>query len=358
MVQQDSTPSADAQGQPWSILKNMLDGMRISRAIHVAAEFGIADLLKDGPQNTAELAINTKTHEKSLYRLLRALASVNIFQEVEPRCFAQTPLSALLQSDHPDTMRDLALMLGDAWQWQTWGEMAKSIRTGEPAFDLTFGMDVWSYFSTVNPASGKIFNRAMTAGYAMSNLPIAQAYDFSQAQTLVDIGGGQGNLIETVLSLYPDLHGVLFDRPEVIASGGESIEAEVKDRLTSVGGDFFQAVPPGGDIYLMRQILHDWDDDACAQILQNCRKVINPGGHILVIERLVKPGGLETSAEKFVDLHMMINQPGSERSEAEFAALYERSGFKLNKVYPTHSSFFILEGVVEVVSELRCLKNL
>ena len=201
MHQQDltlMTKSSDQQQSLSIVLREMLEGSRIARAIQVAAIFGIADLLKDGPKHVAELASSTQTHEDSLYRLLRALASVGVFQEKESHCFAQTPLSALLQSDCPDTMRNTAMLQGSMWHWRTWEGLPETIRTGKSAFDLLFGMDLWKYFHTVDPDAGKIFNRAMATGYAATNIPIAQAYDFSTAKTLVEIGGGQGSPISTI----------------------------------------------------------------------------------------------------------------------------------------------------------------
>ncbi len=229
------------------VLMTLIGDYMPARRIGVAAQFGIADQLKDGPKSVAELAESTGTHAPSLYRMLRLLTHIGVFAEVEPQCFANTDLSAYLRSDVPGSMYGMARMWGGAPHWRSWGELAHSIQTGQPAFDKAHAMEMWRYFTEQDPAAGAIFDQAMTGFSTSVDRPIAQAYDFSGVHTLVDVGGGHGNLLATILATYPQIEmGILFDQPQVIADAGVRMEtAAIAGRCELAGGDFFAAVPGG-----------------------------------------------------------------------------------------------------------------
>jgi len=328
---------------PAEQLLQWLNGMRIARALHVAATLGIADLLSAGPQSLTKLAEQTQTHEDSLYRLLRALSTIGVFEETEPRFFALTPLSALLQTDEPGSLRNMARMFGSDWQWHSWEGLLESVRSGQPYFQQAYQMDLWEYFSSVAPEEGQLFDAALSDAYNTSNTAIAESYDFYQIDRLIDIGGGQGSLLSTILTRFPHLDALLFDRPAVIEHARLHL-AHVSSSLQLVAGDFFAAVPGEGDAYLLRQILHDWPDEACLTILHNCRQAMRPDGRILVIERILDSHS--SAADTFLDLQHLVLLEGRERTLLEFEALYHQAGLRITNTIYTHSPFHIIEGKI------------
>lgn len=325
-------------------LMQLLFGFAASRAIGVAAELGIADLVKEEAKTAEELAKQTGMHARSLYRLLRACASVGVFSEDKEKRFGLTPLAEPLLSDAPGGLRAFFAMMNTDWQFQTWAELPYSVRTGEPAFNKVHGMSAFEYFWT-NSKAGKEFNDGMTSSSASTSEAVLNTYDFSGASKLVDVGGGHGLLLASILKKYPHLKGILYEVP-AIAEGARELIASygVADRCESVSGDFFQSVPAGGDAYLLKHILHDWNDEQCITLLKNCRSAMNEGGRVLVVE-MVLPEGNEPSFGKFMDLQMLLYLPGCERTEAEYRALFDEAGFKLNRVLPTPSPFSIVEGI-------------
>lgn len=329
---------------PQAVLLDMLCGMMKTQAIREAARLHIADLVKDGPRSTAELAEATGTDTISLYRLLSTLASLDIFSEVQPGYFAQTPLSNLLRPDVPGSMYDVALIHGEQWQWRPWEAFLYSLQTGKTAFDQMFGEDLWHYFAK-NPELGERFQKAMGGFSAQVDMPIALGYDFSTIHTLVDVAGGYGSLLITILKANPSMRGILFDLPSVIEKARAGIEAsEVADRCTLIAGDFFEAVPAGADAYIMKQIIQDWDDSQCIRILSNCRQAMKPGGRVLVAEQVLLPGK-HMSTSKLIDLQLMVVLSGRERYEAQFRPLFEEAGLQLFRIWPTRSPYSILEGI-------------
>ncbi len=342
--QEIATPVSHEPPPPIVVL-NLLSGMMTARAVQVAAKLGIADLLQDGPQSATALAAATGTHAPSLYRLLRALASLGLFSEVEAGVFAQTTLSTFLASDVHGSMRDMARMWGDSWRWQSWGDLDYSIQTGRPAFDHLHGKNLWQYFAEDDPAAGRLFSMAMTSFSEGVTEPVVTAYDYSSFRTVVDVGGAHGSLIRAILRRNPALRGILFDLPPVIQGAHEPIaEAGLAERCALVAGDFFTAVPSGADAYMLKFILHDWDDDHCVQILGNCRRAIRPTGRVLVVDQVLAPGNAP-SFGKILDLEMLTILTGRERTEEEFAALFRASGFRLTRVVPTASPLSIIEGI-------------
>lgn len=333
---------ADDVPAPAALLR-MLTGYWVSKALNVAAELGIADLLRDGPQTSDELADRCGVHPQALYRLLRALSSVGVFAEEEERRFGLTPAAELLRSDVPGSMRALARMYGSE-QYRAWGNLLESVRTGEPAFDRLFGTGYFEYLAH-DPEANAVFNEAMTGWTAQLADAVAAAYDFDGRGVVVDVGGGHGLLLSTVLRAHPAMRGILFDLPHVAATAKPLLEqAGVAARCETVGGDFFDSVPAGGTYYLLAQILHDWDDERCRVILDNCRRAMLADGRLLIVEQVLPPAN-EPSLGKWLDLHMLVLLTGRERSQAEYAALLESAGFELANVVATSSGASIVEGV-------------
>jgi len=324
-------------------LMQMLFGLTTSRAIGVAAELCIADRLKDGPKSAEELAAQAGVHARSLYRVLRACASVDVFSEDKEKKFSLTPLAEPLLSDTSGSLRAFAVMFTTDWQFQTWADLPYSVKTGKPAFDKVFGMPMFEYFWK-NQKAGKEFNEAMTSNSAFASEAVLTSYDFSTASKVIDVGGGHGILLASALKKYPHLQGILFEVPAVAEEAKGLIDADgVADRCERISGDFIESVPARGDIYILKHIIHDWNDEQCITILANCRKGMASGGKVLVIE-MVLPEGNEPSIGKLLDLEMLLFLPGCERTEAEYRALFDKAGLELCRVLPTPSPFSIIEG--------------
>ncbi len=329
---------------PDAILSQMLWGGLMQQCICVAAKLGIPDLLAEKPQTAAELAARTQTHKTSLYRVLRLLASAGIFAENADRKLELTPISDLLRSSVPNSVHNLAIMLGDDWMWQAWGELMHSVKTGAAAHDKVQGMGTFEFFQQ-NEKAGKVFNRAMTNISQMVVPAIVEAYDFSGVGKLVDIAGGHGFLLAGILKANPDVQGILFDLPYVIENAGELLESEgVATRTEKVSGDFFESVPAGADAYLMKHIIHDWDDERSIKILRNINRAMNENGKVLIVEMVV-PEGSEPSQSKMLDIQMLVMEGGKERTEKEYRKLLDAANFRLTRIVPTRSPFSIVEAV-------------
>jgi len=328
---------------PDEVMIQMITGFWLSQAIYVAAKLGLADLVKDQPRTADELAALTETHAPSLRRVLRALASAGVFEEDQDSRFHSTPLAATLQSDVRGSMRAFAISELGSEHYHGWSDLMHSVRTGEIAFDHHFGKSVWDYYSE-NPEDASVFNQSMTQVTEWATDAVIQAYDFSRFDKIVDIGGGQGSLISSILSVNAQAKGILFDLPHVIEQAEGLLEAKgVANRCRAVAGDFFSSVPEGGDAYVMKFIIHDWDDERAIQILRNCRRAMNPGAKLLVIEQVL-PVGNEGTFTSLFDLNMLVMTGGCERTEEDFRALYHAAGFRLSKVVKTDSPFCIIEG--------------
>jgi hypothetical protein len=312
--------------------------------MYVAAKLGIADLLKDSPKSCDELATATGTNAPSLYRVLRALASLGVFAETQPNHFTLTPLAACLQSDTPNSVRACVILQGEE-HYQAWGEFMHSVQTGGSSFEHIYGMNLFDYYAQ-NPESAKIFDESMTNLSVSQSATIAASYDFSSIQTLVDVAGGEGLLIASILKSNPTLKGVLFDRPHVIEKAKRFLEAEgLLERCQLAAGNFFESVPEGGDAYILKYIIHDWDDERAIAILKQCHNVMPANGKILVAEQVIPPGN-EPFMGKLLDLNMLAVLPGGrERTEAEYRALFEKAGFKLTRIVPTQDEMSIIEGI-------------
>jgi hypothetical protein len=324
-------------------LLRMMTGYWISKSLSVAAELGLADMLRAGPRTTDELAVACGADPASLYRLLRALASVGVFTETHERCFGLTPMADMLRSDVPGSMRSLARMYGSE-QYRAWDDLLGTVRSGEPAFDRLFGASYFEFLANT-PQADAVFNDAMTGWTTQVADTVVATYDFSGVRTLVDVGGGHGLLLTSILRAHPDMRGVLLDLPHVIAGAQPLLEAAgLNGRCQTLGQDFFAAVPEGADAYVLAQILHDWDDERCHSILVNCRRAMHADGKILVVEQVLAPAN-EPSFGKWLDLHMLVLVTGRERTESEYAALFEKAGLTLTRVLPTASGACIVEGM-------------
>jgi hypothetical protein len=328
-----------------AVLGQIVMGAFASQAVYVAAKLGIADLLKDNPRPVAELAAETGTNAAALYRVLRALASIGVFTETEPKTFALTPYAEPLLSDRAGSMRDMAIWMGEEPHWRVYGEMLYSVRTGETAWGRVHGQEAFPYLFETNRELGDIFNRAMTGFSATAAPAIAQAYDTSGIETLVDVAGGQGLLLSAFLKANPNLKGVLFDVPTVIESAGAVLESEgVAGRVETAAGDFFAGVPSGGDAYMMKHIIHDWDDERSLAILKNIHAAMNENGRVLIVEMVVREAN-EPDFSKIMDLEMLVSPGGVERTAEEYGALLAQAGFRLTRIVPTASPYSIVEAV-------------
>lgn len=329
---------------PQVMIFQMIKSYWISQLIYAVAKLGIADLLKNSPLSCDKLASLTGTHTRSLYRVMRALASVGIFAQNQQGDFTLTPLASCLISDVPDSVRAAAIMLGEE-HYQAWGKILHSISTGTSSFEYLYDTELFQYYEQ-NPESGKIFSEAMTSVSAIDNIAVTKAYNFSKIQNLVDVGGGQGSLIATILKSNPNLKGILFDQPSVIEGAKIFLENQgLSSRCDVVGGNFFESVPTGGDAYILRHILHDWDDERALVILKHCHKAMVENALLLLVEMVIPPGN-EPSVGKLLDINMLIMcHAGCERTEAEYQTLLEQAGFQLKKIFTTERYINIIEAV-------------
>jgi 2-polyprenyl-3-methyl-5-hydroxy-6-metoxy-1,4-benzoquinol methylase len=330
---------------PEQLLMQMATGKWVSKALGLVAELGIPDRLSAGSRDVAALAAETAVHPEALYRLLRAAAAFGVLTELPERHFENNAVSNLLRSGVPGSLRGMARWLAEDSAWQAWGRLDYSVQTGEPAFDHVLGATVFDHFAR-HPASGQIFNDAMVSFTAVTGQAVVDAYDFSAFTTIVDVGGGHGALLAAIAPRYPRLRGVVFDRPEV-AAGADALLAShgLADRVTAASGDFLQAVPVGADAYVMKHIIHDWDDARAARILANCAQAMAPGGTVLVVEQVVSDRP-EAALSKLMDLEMLVMTAGGrERTTEEFSRLMDTAGLRMTRIVPTHSPVAVIEAV-------------
>ncbi len=329
---------------PGATLGRLILGFQVSQAIHVAATLGIADLLVDGPRTSDELAAATNSHAGSLYRLLRALASVGIFREGDGKRFALTPTGELLRSNVPGSLRGWAAFVGRPYFREAWSDLEYSIRTGENAFEHVHGTGIWSYRAE-RPDESAIFDRAMESLTGASNQALLDAYDFGRFGTVVDVGGGNGALLGALLGEFRAMRGVLVDQPHVVANAAAVLgRAGVADRCEIVGGSFFDKVPDGGDAYVLKSIIHDYEDERAVAILGVCLRAMGADTALLLIERIVGPPN-EDAQTKFGDLNMLVAPAGRERTLEEWDDLLARSGFRLVTATPSASGLAVIEAV-------------
>jgi hypothetical protein len=327
---------------PRDKLFRLICGFQVSQAIMVAARLRLADYLAGDCRDCSDLAQATGTHPPSLGRLLRALTAIGILRHDADERFSLTEVGQYLRSDSPGSHAAMAMLFGSHSMWGAWGDLLHSVKLGTPAFAHAHGQSVWEYRAR-NPEQGRIFDRAMGSGTARFATAVIEAYDFSGFRHVVDIGGGDGSFLAQLLTARPKLNGTLFDQPHVIAPSmsNEAIrQLEPRSRLE--GGDFFKCVPAGGDLYLLKWILHDWDNAAAVEILRTCRHAMKPDSRLLVIEHLIGSDN-EQSDATLMDLNMMVITGGKVRSQAEFATLFDAAGLRLTAAFSTSTPLRVLE---------------
>ena len=329
-------------GDPAAQLGRLLYGYRLSQAASVAASLGVPDALAAGPRTADELAAELHCDPVLLYRLLRLLAATDVLHEDAERRFSLTPVGELLRSDVPGSMREPAILQGRPEVLAAYGKLEHAIRTGENAFEAQFGESVWEWRGR-QPALSSQFNRTMAAWSRMVAPALAGAFDFGSVETVADIGGGSGSLLAGVLAAHPTLRGIVFDQPDVVAEAGPVLDAAgVRERAELVGGDFFVEVPQA-DAYVMKSILHDWDDEECVRIMRTIRARVNPAGRLLVVERVLG-GPNEDLQGKLSDIHMLVMPGGVERTLAEWRSLLAAGGWAFQRTQPLAAGWDLLEA--------------
>lgn len=324
-------------------MMQILMGGMVSGAVSALARLGVPDHLESGPQTAEELAPKVGAAPIPLYRLMRACACVGVLSEGVGGKFSQTPMSTILRSEAPLSLRGWAMFVTQEWHMRGWEHLEYCVRTGKQALDHIYGKPAFQMLSE-NPEMGRIFNLGMTDLSRLDSPAIAEAYAFEGIRTLVDVAGGHGLLLATILQRHPHLRGTLYDVPQVIDGAKSGPLTPVMDRCTLASGDMFATVPQGADAYIMKHILHDWPDDLCLKILKGCRAGLNPGGKLLVVDHVLHAGN-EFDPGKFLDLEMLIFPGGHERTEAQFRDLLTAGGWKLNRIIPTPAGMSIVEGV-------------
>lgn len=331
-------------------------GYMASAALQVALRLGIADHLANGPMQIDALARATHARPDGLYRVLRALASVGVFEEHADRFFALNGPAILLRA-RPGSLRDIAMFLTDGLHFRVYAELLHSVQTGQPAVERVTGMPVFELFAR-DTAESDLFNDAMSSMSSTMMPAVLQAYDFSGIKVLADIAGGHGRVLGSILQANPGMEGMLFDLDHVIAGAYEKLqEMGVSDRCEMLAGDFFYSVPRGADAYLMKHIIHDWDDEKALVILRNVRAALEdqPNGKVLLIESVIPsgPSRNEPHMGKLGDLEMMVLPGGRERTAEEFAALFARAGFTMTRIVPTASMMSVIEAKAVTFRESR-----
>jgi hypothetical protein len=328
---------------PWLDMVSLINGFQITQAIHVASALRIADHLKDGPRSSAELATLTSSNAGTLYRLLRALAAVGVFRESDGRMFALTPMADCLRSDSSTPIGAWAEYVGSDYVWRAWGNLQHSVKTGENAFQNLHGKDIWTYRAE-RPDLGAVFDRSMTEMSRGSAEAVISAYDFSPFRHVVDVGGGRGMMLAALLRAHPQMRGTLFDQPGVVSAAQSVLGAQgVLERCEIVGGSFFERIPDGADAYVMRVVIHDWEDAEAIDILKTCRRAMPQSAKLIVLDRVIAPPN-EVPAAKFSDLQMLVAPGGRERTRDEFSDLFEKAGFELTRTVPA-GNMNVIEGV-------------
>lgn len=328
---------------PSARMMQLVSGQWVAQAVYVAAKLGVADRLADGPRPVAEIARAVGAHEDALARLMRMLAAFGVFEARGEGVYALTPMGDTLRTGAPGSCREMAVMLGEEFHWRALGSLLHSVRTSEPAFDHVFGAHAFDYF-TKDREAGEIFDAAMTSFTAQNAPLVPEFHDFRGIRTLVDVGGGHGLLLRTVLEANPDLKGILYELPAVARGARLALASSpVAARCEVVEGSFLESVPPA-HAYMMKHIIHDWSDAHCLKLLGHCRKGIAPDGRLLILE-LVVPPGPELHFSKILDLEMLVMTTGGrERTEPEFASLLSRTGFTLHAITPLPSGLSIIEA--------------
>jgi hypothetical protein len=328
---------------PPAAIFGLVSGMWAAKAAATAASLRIPDVLALGPKTADEVAKAIGADAGAVYRLMRGVASVGVLSAEPGGRFALTPVGELLRSDVPGSMRSVLVAEMAPGHWLPWGDLEHSVRTGKPAAPKALGMDVWEYYKK-NSEEGFQFAEAMSGLSSMALQAVLAAYSFAGARKVVDVGGSHGSFLAAVLQRETEARGVLFDRPEVIEGARATLAgAGIADRVERVAGSFFESVPAGGDVYLLKHILHDWSDDECVTILRCVREGMTADARVVVVEMLISADGPPSPAP-LLDLNMLVMLTGKERTKDEFGALFAKAGLALSNVTPTHSPFAVVEA--------------
>ncbi len=316
----------------------------VAAIVYAAAKLAIADHLAAGPRSAAELAGATGTHAPTLHRFLRTLAGLGILTERDAQRFALTPLGEALKTGAPGSARATLLSFCSPAFWHSWEEFLYSLQTGKTAFEKTHGMPLFDYLAQ-HPEQASYFSEAMVGFHGAEPPAVARAYDFSGIKTVVDVGGATGNMLAAILSVHAAPRGVLFDRPHVVRDAPTLLKTRgVAERVTIEPGNFFESVPPGGDAYILSHIIHDWNEDQCLTILGHCRKAMRQDARLLIVETVLPPGDTPHQG-KWQDMVMLAFPGGQERTEAEYASLLGKAGFRLQRVVPTETVVSVVEAL-------------
>jgi hypothetical protein len=330
---------------PAQLMAMAVDGLTLNRTLYAAAKLGVADLLQEGAPTTVDLAGRLRVNEQALYRTLRYLASQGVFEEIAPRTFANNARSHYLCSDVPGSVRAMLIFRGSPYFFQPYAEILYSLETGLPGRSKAYGMDGFEYLRQ-HPDEARIFDDAMTNLSALAAPAIAAAYDFGAWDSITDVGGGNGMLFAAILSAHPGLRGILADQPAVLEHAQQRglLGGALAARSAAAACDFFHAVPAGSRAYVMKNVIHDWDDDLARAILVNCRRAVPSDGVLLLVEYML-PEGNVPSAGKTIDLAMLLLTGGRERTVEEYRLLLADAGFHLNRVVPATAELMILEAI-------------
>jgi O-methyltransferase domain len=343
-----STESRQAAVPPQAALYHLGIGHYITNALHLAVKLGIAELLTDGPRPADDLARTTQTHAPSLRRMLRLLASVGVFEEREDGAFALTSMGECLRAGVPGSAREMVMLFTGTPIQDAWRDLEYCVRTGNPVYRKR-GLDDPFKDPARTPEDNANFDTAMADFTALVSMAVAAVYDFAPLRTLVDVGGGNGALLIGILRAHRHLRGVVFDQPQAAERAQKAIaEHGLSDRCEAVGGDFFREVPRGGDAYILKHVIHDWDDERALGILKNCHRAMSDDSKLLIVEGVYPPRieySLEGRGAAANDVNMLVNTGGRQRSEAEFRALYDAAGFALTRIVPTPAVVNVVEGV-------------
>jgi hypothetical protein len=339
---QIKTGDSKINAQP-PVLFQMATGYWLSQAIYVAAKLGLADLLKDGPESCSALAAATGADEHSLFRLMRALSSAEVFAHLQNDSFALASAGESLQSNVPGSLRAIVMSIGEI-HYQAWGDLLHSIQTGSPAFNNVFGTGLFEYLQR-DAEAADTFNRGMTDVSSMLVYAVLMAYDFSQISSIVDIGGGQGKLLRCIVQFNPEIKGIVFDLEPAIEMAKQHLGSNAcGGRCSAIAGDFFDSVPEGADAYILSGVIHDWDDDHGIRILKNCRRAMTRNGRLLLVEMVV-PDADAKCFSKLLDLNMLVMTGGRERTKSEFRTLLAAAGYRLTKIVPTMAPQSVIEAL-------------
>lgn len=319
-------------------------GAWLTQALYAAAKLGIFDELATGPATADDIARRVNSHPQATYRLMRALASNGFLKKHRDGRFALTRLGHATRSDVPGSMTPMLLFIGHPKHWEHWGHLLYSVKTGKTAAEMLRGKPIFEYLDT-DPDLAEVFNNAMTGVSSLAIETLMPAYDFRRFRNIVDVGGGHGALLSAVLQQAPGARGVLFDLPSVVAGAGPVLEAAgVAGRCTVTGGSFFESVPDGGDLYLLKTVIHDWDEDSALRILRNVRSAMAPGGTLALVEAVL-PEGTPNHPGMLIDIEMLVTAGGRERTAAEYAELLSQAGFRYTGVVQTAGPAALVEAV-------------